>query len=99
MKLLRFQQVECTLRARQLIIIVAGTVGRSVTGGQAWANLHYLLGLRALGHDAYYLEDVGQWSETYDWQTQCNTNSLDHPADFIHQAHERHGFGEKWMYR
>ena len=42
-----------------MIVIVTGTIGRSVTGGQAWANLHYLLGLRALGHDVYYVEDVG----------------------------------------
>ena len=64
-----------------MIIIIAGTIGRSVTGGQTWANLHYLLGLRALGHDVYYLEDVGQWSETYDWHNQCNTASLDYPAN------------------
>jgi hypothetical protein len=82
-----------------LIIIVAGTIGRSVTGGQAWANLHYLLGLRALGHDVYYLEDVGQWSETYDWQNQCNTASLDYPANYIDRALAAHGFGDKWIYR
>jgi hypothetical protein len=82
-----------------LIIIVAGTIGRSVTGGQAWANLHYLLGLRALGHDVYYLEDVGQWSETYDWQNQCNTASLDYPANYIDSALAAHGFGDKWIYR
>jgi hypothetical protein len=82
-----------------LIVIVTGTIGRSVTGGQAWANLHYLLGLRALGHDVYYVEDVGDWSETYDWQTQCNTNSLDHPAGFIREVLDRHGFADRWIYR
>jgi hypothetical protein len=82
-----------------LIIIVAGTIGRSVTGGQAWANLHYLLGLRALGHDVYYLEDVGQWSVSYDWQNECNTDSLDYPANYINRALAAHGFGEKWIYR
>ena len=81
-----------------MIIVVAGTIGRSVTGGQAWANLHYLLGLRALGHDVYYLEDVGHWSETYDWQTQCNTSSLDHPASYIERVLAAHGFADKWIY-
>jgi len=79
--------------------MVAGTIGRSVTGGQTWANLHYLLGLRALGHDVYYLEDVGEWSETYDWENQCNTNSLDHPAHYIDRALAPHGFADKWIYR
>ena len=70
-----------------------------MTGGQAWANLHYLLGLRALGHDVYYLEDVGPWSQTYDWQTQSNTESLDYPAEFIGRALAPHGFGDNWIYR
>jgi hypothetical protein len=82
-----------------LLIILTGSIGRSVTGGQAWANLHYLLGLRALGHDVYYLEDAGDWSETYDWRTQCNTDSLDHPARFLRETLESHGFADKWMYR
>jgi hypothetical protein len=82
-----------------VIVILAGTIGRSVTGGQAWANLQYLLGLRALGHDAYYLEDVGDWSETYDWQAQCNTSSLDYPAQFINDSLGPYGFGERWAYR
>jgi hypothetical protein len=82
-----------------VIVIVAGTIGRSVTGGQAWANLHYLLGLRGLGRDVYYLEDVGDWSETYDWKSQCNTTSLDYPARFIHESLAPHGFGDRWSYR
>jgi hypothetical protein len=82
-----------------VIIILAGTIGRSVTGGQAWANLHYLLGLRALGHDVYYLEDVGDWSETYDWQSQCNTSALDHPARFINDSLAPFGFGQRWTFR
>ena len=96
---LPFEHLIETTRKQLLIIILAGTIGRSVTGGQTWANLHYLLGLRALGHDAYYLEDVGEWSETYDWRTQCNTNSLDHPANYIDHALSAHGFGNKWIYR
>jgi hypothetical protein len=82
-----------------VIVILAGTIGRSVTGGQAWANLHYLLGLRALGHEAYYLEDVGSWSETYDWQSQENTTSMDYPARFINDSLTPYGFGDRWAYR
>jgi hypothetical protein len=82
-----------------MIILLAGTIGRSVTGGQAWANLNYLLGLRALGHDAYYIEDVGDWSETYDWQTQCNTTSLDLPAAFIRDSLTPYQYGDRWTYR
>lgn len=82
-----------------MLVILSGSIGRSVTGGQAWANLQYLLGLRALGHDAYYLEDVGDWSRTYDWEAGQHTDSLDYPAQYIRQSLQPHGFGDKWIYR
>ena len=49
-------------------IILSGSIGRSVTGGQAWANLQYLIGLQRLGHDVYYMEDAGEWSSVYNWE-------------------------------
>ena len=50
-----------------MTIIFAATIGRSGLGGQAWAAMQYLLGLRALGHDVYYLEDCGAESWVYHW--------------------------------
>jgi hypothetical protein len=82
-----------------MLILLAGTIGRSVTGGQAWANLQYLLGLRALGHEVYYLEDVGDWSSTYDWEAGQPTESLDYPANYIQAALAEHGLGDRWIYR
>lgn len=82
-----------------MIIIVAGTIGRSVTGGQAWANLQYLAGLHALGHEVYYLEDVGDWSSTYCWEEGQQTDSIDYPANFIHDALVPFGLGSRWVYR
>jgi hypothetical protein len=82
-----------------LRIILAGTIGGSGTGGQTWANLHYLLGLRALGHDVYYLEDMGDESYTYDWQAQVITTALDYPASYVARALGEYGFGDKWIYR
>lgn len=80
-------------------IILTGSIGRSVTGGQGWANLNYLLGLRSLGHEVFYLEDVGQWSSTYDWDAEQMTDSLDYPADYIAATLEPWGFAGRWAYR
>ena len=44
-------------------IVFAGTIGQSGLGGQVWATLQYLLGLRALGHEVVYLEDCGPESQ------------------------------------
>lgn len=82
-----------------MLIILSGAIGRSVTGGQAWANLQYLIGLRALGHEVYYLEDVGDWSNTYDWEAGHHTDSLDYPGEYIRRSLEPYGFGNQWTYR
>jgi hypothetical protein len=80
-------------------IIVAGTIGRSGLGGQAWAVLQYLLGFRALGHDVYYLEDCGRSSWVYVWEKEDWTHELDYPAAFVNACLEPFGFGDRWIYR
>jgi len=49
-----------------MIIIFAGALGRFPVGGHAWAELNFILGLQALGHTVYFLEDC--------WTIQCNTS-------------------------
>jgi hypothetical protein len=45
----------------KLTILVSGMIaGTPGQGGAAWAVLQYLLGLRQLGHDVYFLEPVEQ---------------------------------------
>src|ERR1041384_1173101 len=80
-------------------IIVAGTIGRSGLGGQAWAVLQYLLGLRALGHDVFYLEDCGESSWAYNWHTNEWTAELDYPAAYVRDCLEPFGFAGHWIYR
>ncbi|HUP48545.1 MAG TPA: glycosyltransferase [Thermoanaerobaculia bacterium] len=80
-------------------IILSGAIGRSVTGGQAWANLQYLIGLRALGHEVFYLEDCGGWSTVHNWETNEPTWDLDYPAGFVRACLEPFGFGGRWIYR
>jgi hypothetical protein len=80
-------------------IIIAGTIGQSGVGGQAWATLQYLLGFRALGHDALYLEDCGECSWIFNWETDEWTRELDYPSNFVRQCLEPFGFGNRWIYR
>ena len=82
-----------------MTIIVAGTIGLSGLGGQAWAVLQYLLGLRALGHEVYYLEDCGRSSWVYIWETEQWTHELDYPAAYVKSCLGPFGFGERWIYR
>jgi len=82
-----------------MTIIVAGTIGRSGLGGQAWAVLQYLLGFRALGHEVYYLEDCGISSWAYDWDKSEWTDSPEPPAAYVRDCLEPFGFGKQWVYR
>ena len=80
-------------------IVLAGTMGRSGLGGQAWAVLQYLLGLRELGHDVYYLEDCGSTSWVWNWDRADWDYDLDYPAAYIDSCLRPHGLQDRWIYR
>lgn len=82
-----------------MTIIFSGTIGRSGLGGQAWAGLQYLLGLRALGHEVVYLEDCGKSSWVYVWEKEDWTHELDYPAAYVRTCLEPFGLGDRWIYR
>jgi hypothetical protein len=82
-----------------MIIILAGTIGQSGLGGQAWAALQYLLGFRALGHEVYYLEDCGRSSWAYIWEKEDWTHELDYPAAYVNACLTAVGFADRWIYR
>lgn len=82
-----------------MIILFAGSIGRSGLGGQAWANLQYLLGLRELGHEVFYLEDCGECSWVYNWEAGEWTYDLAYPAAYVRDCLEPFGFKDRWLYR
>ena len=82
-----------------MLIIVSGAIGRSYVGGQAWAYMHYLAGLRALGHDVYYLEDCGDESWVYHWEQEHLTTDLDYPAAYVQSCMSLIRFEDRWIYR
>jgi len=82
-----------------MTIILAGAIGRSGLGGQAWAYLQYLLGFRALGHEVYYLEDCGETSWVWNWDKNEWTEELAFPAAYVRDCLEPFGFANRWIYR
>ena len=47
-------------RTPAMRILFAGIIARYPFGGVTWCSLMYLLGLRALGHEVFYIEDTGE---------------------------------------
>jgi hypothetical protein len=82
-----------------MTIVLAGGIGRSGLGGQAWAYLQYLIGFRELGHDVYYLEDCGETSNVWNWDAEEWTQEITFPANYVRQCLEPFGFKGKWIYR
>ena len=61
--------------------------------------MQYLIGLRELGHDVFYLEDCGTESWVYEWETDDTTTDIEYPASYVRSCLEPIGFEGKWIYR
>jgi hypothetical protein len=77
-------------------IILAGIIGRYPFGGVTWCSLMYLVGLRALGYEVYYLEDTGEC--IYDYEK--NTISLDsaYGLNYINRSLAEFGLEDRWIF-
>src|SRR5436190_21471129 len=77
-------------------ILFAGIIGRYPFGGGTWCSLVYVLGLRALGHEVFYIEDTGEC--VYD--PVQNTRSTDpvYGTTYINDALAPFGFGDRWAF-
>jgi len=77
-------------------VLMAGIIGRYPLGGVTWCSLMYLLGLRALGHEVFYIENTGECP----YDPVRNTISTDSSAAcrYIHDALAAFDLGERWTY-
>jgi hypothetical protein len=82
-----------------MIVIVSGCIGRFPVGGNAWSVLQYLLAIHALGHEVYYLEESGEGSWVYDYESEGMTTDLGYPTRYIRECLEPFGFGDRWIFR
>jgi hypothetical protein len=78
-------------------IIVFGILFWYPLAGVTYQFLHYLIGLRKLGYDVYYIEDSGRW--IYD--PVLNDMSLDVTGnlEMVVPYLQAHGFGDRWAFR
>jgi hypothetical protein len=78
-------------------IIVFGILFWYPLAGVTYQFLHYLIGLRRLGYDVFYVEDSGRW--IYD--PRINDLSPDASANVAAVAPvlEAHGFAGRWAFR
>jgi len=75
-------------------ILLAGIIARYPFGGVTWCSLMYLLGLRALGHEVFYIEDTGEC--IYDPVQNAISEDPSYGTRYIHDALAPFGLGDRW---
>jgi len=77
-------------------ILFAGIIARYPFGGVTWCSLMYLLGLRALGHEVFYIEDTGEC--VYDPVQNTRATDPSYGTSYIHDALHPFGLGDRWSF-
>src|SRR4051812_25076108 len=78
-------------------IVVFGIAFWYPLAGVTFQFLHYLIGLRRLGYDVYYVEDSGRW--VYDPLVNDVTGDASSNVAAVAPILEAHGFSGRWAFR
>lgn len=77
-------------------IVVLGGMTEIPVAGVVWQVLHYLEGLRRLGHEVAYVEDTGSWP--YDPVLDTITDDPTPAATWLGSTMQRAGFATRWAF-
>jgi hypothetical protein len=75
-------------------IVVMGFMGSMPIAGVIWQHIHYVVGLRRLGHDVYYIEDSARLP--YNPATLEITNSFKYAATILDRLAREFDFKNRW---
>ena len=79
-------------------IVLAGYLVRHPLGGYLWQAAHYLLGLRALGHDVWFYEDTAHSAPAYNPLTGAYGEAYDYGVAAAAAFLDRLGLGDRWVF-
>ena len=82
---------------KRLRLVVLGDIGGCPYGGQTWMFLHWLCGLRALGHDVWYVEDHLWWP--YDPEQDTVTDDCAYAVRHVARPRIAIGLADRWAVR
>lgn len=78
-------------------IVVWSLLATFPFGGVTWHRLHWIVGLRRLGFDVWYVEDSDK--PIYDPQTFWPTSEYSANVAYLSQQMEKVGLGNRWVFR
>ncbi|MBA3341913.1 MAG: hypothetical protein H0T48_08755 [Gemmatimonadaceae bacterium] len=77
-------------------IVILGMITQHIVAGHIWAVMHYLVGLRRLGYDVYYVEAHGVSPRSF--FKRDDEDGWGFAADFIAGIMTRFDLGDRWAY-
>jgi len=77
-------------------ILVLHLAGQFPMGGIGWQALHYVIGIKRLGYDVYYVEDSG--APPYDPRIKSVVEDCSYNVAFIRNMMDRFGLADCWAY-
>jgi hypothetical protein len=77
-------------------IVVMGFMGSMPIAGVIWQHIHYIVGLRRLGHDVYYIEDSARLP--YNPETFEVTDEFDYAAKVLNRLAGEFDFENRWAF-
>jgi hypothetical protein len=78
-------------------IVVVGTMASLPYAGMAWMNMQLVVGLRRLGHDAYYFETTSAWP--FDPVQNTRENEGAYAVSYLARVAARFDLANRWAYR
>jgi hypothetical protein len=78
-------------------VVLWGYLASYPFGGMTWQALHYIVGLRNLGFDVWYVEDTD--AEVRDPQTLWDSDDYAPNVAFLHRQMESVGLADRWVFR
>ena len=79
-------------------VVLAGYLVRNPIGGYAWQAAHYLLGLRALGHDVWFYEHTAHYAPAYNPTTGEFGEAYDYGLRSAGGFLTSLGLGDHWVF-
>ena len=84
------------LASNKKTVLVLHLAGQIPMAGIAWQALHYVLGLRRLGYDVWYIEDSG--ANPYDPRKFSIVEDCSYNVQFVKTMMDRFDLGDRWAY-
>jgi len=79
-------------------ILLLGYIVRCPVGGMTWHYLHYVVGLRQLGYDVYFIEDSDDYPCCYNPTTHVTDCAPAYGLKYAENVFSRVGLGDRWAY-